>query len=191
MDLLVSERLREAPATLIRSLDGRILQWSVEMERLYGFSRDQAIGATAHHLLRTRFPSALPDIEATLVAHRRWSGGLIQRGSCGRAVMVASHWYLNRKCESERGMVTEIHARLAPDGNAESSHCADVLAGLIHSLSEPLTAIGAYGAASRVSSGGDARQMRIALQEIGAQAQRMGEAVRLLRDLADAMRTPG
>jgi len=53
------------PGTLIRTLEGHITAWSPDMQRRYGFTSEEAHGHTAHQLLRTSFPRALPAIEAT------------------------------------------------------------------------------------------------------------------------------
>ncbi len=194
MELSLSNHPAGVPATLIRTREGRVIDWSPEMERLYGFSRDEALGHTTHRLLRTSFPRALREIEATFEAHDHWSGGVIQRRACGRAVLVASHWYLDRSRGEHRGTVTEVHAPLVHTDPDRTRHFAEVLSVLTHDLSEPLTAIGSYGAgaeAVRTARTPDQAQLGRALEEIGSQSRRVAGTVRLLRELAAAMRDAG
>ena len=194
MELSLSERLTEAPATLIRTREGRVIHWSAEMERLYGFSSGEALGHATHQLLHTRFPCALCDIEATLDASHYWSGGVIQRRASGGAVMVASHWYLDRGRGAGSGTVTEVHAMLAHADPDRTRHLGEVLSVLVHQLSEPLTAIGGYGTAAQAVSMADPLDRATlgrALGEIGGQSKRMAETMRLLRALAGLMREAG
>jgi hypothetical protein len=51
--LQASFTANKSPATLIRTLDGRIRAWSHRMESRYGFPASRAIGLTSHELLRT------------------------------------------------------------------------------------------------------------------------------------------
>jgi PAS domain S-box-containing protein len=63
---------------LVRGLDGAITFWSRGMERLYGYCAAQALGQSAHHLLKTEFPSPLEHLEAELKERGEWTGELLQ-----------------------------------------------------------------------------------------------------------------
>ena len=68
---------------------------------------------------------------------------------------------------------------------------ADALAVLAHELSEPLTAISNYvDGAQRILQQGwpDLENVRKAMAQVSSQIARGAEGVRLLRDLATAMR---
>ena len=59
-----NERLREhamvlelAPV-LVRDMDNRIVLWTRGAERLYGFSKEEALGRISHELFQTTFPES-------------------------------------------------------------------------------------------------------------------------------------
>ena len=79
---------------MVRDLDGRIRFWSRGAERLYGWSREEALGEVSHRLLATAFPKPLVDIQAELLREGHWQGELRHRARNGQAVHVASHWAL-------------------------------------------------------------------------------------------------
>ena len=79
-------------ATLVRTLTGTVTFWSDGAERLYGWTREEALGQTSHVLLQTQFPVALEQISADLRTGGNWSGELRHRTKGGREVIVESHW---------------------------------------------------------------------------------------------------
>jgi two-component system sensor kinase FixL len=81
---------------MVRGLDGRIGFWARGLERLYGYSSDEALGQVSHDLLRTEFPLPLIQIEAELERRGEWNGELVQYARDGRRLIVASQWSLWR-----------------------------------------------------------------------------------------------
>ncbi len=82
-----------APAgTIVRKLEGTIVFWSDGAERLYGWTRGEAIGRRTHDLLQTEFPEDLQKIVASLQRGGKWSGELRHKTKDGRTVIVESHW---------------------------------------------------------------------------------------------------
>jgi PAS domain S-box-containing protein len=79
-------------ATMVRTLDGAISFWSEGAERLYGWTREEAIGHRTHELLRTVFPESLEKVVEQLRRGGRWKGELRHRTKDGREVIVESHW---------------------------------------------------------------------------------------------------
>jgi PAS domain S-box-containing protein len=77
---------------MVRDIDGRICFWSSSMERLYGWSRVEALGRVSHDLLKTELPKSLREINAELISVGHWEGELYHRRRDGRSVVVASHW---------------------------------------------------------------------------------------------------
>lgn len=96
----VEEELRKrarlidlAPAaTIVRTVNGTILFWSDGAQRLYGWSRQEAVGRRTHDLLDTEFPEELEKIIAKLRSGGQWSGELRHKTKAGRTVIVESHW---------------------------------------------------------------------------------------------------
>ena len=78
------------------NVDSGIMQWNAGCERLYGYSRDQALGRSPHDLLRTVHPVSLEEFHKQLVEHGQWAGELRHRVRDGREVVVESHQQLIR-----------------------------------------------------------------------------------------------
>jgi two-component system sensor kinase FixL len=97
-----------APA-MVRDLDGTIQFWSMGAERLYGWSRSDAIGRPSHDLLATQWPQPLDEIHAELFAHGAWRGELQHRARDGRALIVASLWTLQRAADGRPSRVVEVN----------------------------------------------------------------------------------
>lgn len=80
--------------SFVRTQDGRILLWSAGAERIYGYSKQEAVGRISHELLRTEFPEDLNHIHSRLLQHSRWTGELRRQTRDGRQLVVASDWVL-------------------------------------------------------------------------------------------------
>jgi PAS domain S-box-containing protein len=96
------QRMRDLLATLdlstvmIRDPEGAIRFWSAGCERLYGWPAAEAVGRSAHELLRTECPAALSEIDSVLEHEREWAGDLLQRRRDGTEIVVAARMALRR-----------------------------------------------------------------------------------------------
>jgi PAS domain S-box-containing protein len=141
-----------APA-LARDLDGRIHFWSGAMVRLYGWSREEAVGRVSHDLLKTEFPTSRSEIEAEFIRAGHWEGELTHKTRDGRPIIVASHWALheepgqpswiievNNDVSALKAVEAELrHAKQAAEHVAQSK--SRLLAAVGHDLKQPLTVI--------------------------------------------------
>jgi PAS domain S-box-containing protein len=92
---MIANRTRNSLDTLdllqesVVVLDGdtKITAWNAASERLYGWSRRDAIGRPIHELLRTR-REAIPIIEAALSKDGTWAGEVVRRTAQGGAITV-------------------------------------------------------------------------------------------------------
>lgn len=100
-------RALDRTQALVRDIDGTIRQWSSGMQRLYGYSRNEAIGQRAHELLKTEFPKPRADISVQLLKDELWNGELTNQRKDGTRVCVATQWSIWR---NDRLLdVIEIH----------------------------------------------------------------------------------
>lgn len=83
-------------AIFIRDAQGRITFWNRGAERLYGWSRGEALGQDAHRLLATALPAPSEDIAALVARDGAWQGEVSQRRKDGGILTVLSEWILER-----------------------------------------------------------------------------------------------
>ncbi len=92
---------------MVRDIEGHIVLWTTGASTLYGFTREQAIGQIAHHLLNTQFPLPVEQIESSMRTKGRWEGELTIRHRDGKQVVLASIWVLHRNEQGQPFRVVE------------------------------------------------------------------------------------
>ena len=92
-------------AIIVRALDGTITFWSKGAERLYGWTKKEAMGKSIHALFKTKFPEPFDSIMDKLKAEKKWSGELIHCTKTGQEVIVQSWWQAE---ETEHGKIKSI-----------------------------------------------------------------------------------
>ena len=92
---------------------GTITYWNRGSQRIYGWTREEALGQNLHALLKTVFSEGTPDLEETLRAQSHWEGELEQIGRNGSTVHVASHWTLKNESGNSSSLLinSDISAR--------------------------------------------------------------------------------
>ncbi len=81
---------------IIRDREDCITYWNKGAERLYGWSKEEALGQITHSFFKTQFPQSLASINAQLLATGYWEGELVHTRRDGALVNVASSWTLQR-----------------------------------------------------------------------------------------------
>jgi PAS domain S-box-containing protein len=117
-------------AIFVRTASGHISYWNQGAERLYGWSRKEAIGRHAQDLIDTVFPVALSEIAKA----ERWGGELIQHKRDGSPITVASRWTNLRDSEGRFVGWLEINTDITARKRAEDA--ARTLSGRILSLQD-------------------------------------------------------
>ena len=79
---------------IIRDRDDIIVYWNDGAEKLYGWSRPEAVGKHCETLLKCQFPS--DDVQAAFAAEGHWTGELLRVRRDGAHLTLASRW-LQRK----------------------------------------------------------------------------------------------
>ncbi|MGA2792596.1 MAG: PAS domain S-box protein [Roseiarcus sp.] len=85
-------RLFDLANVIIHQTDGKILHWTTGCERLYGWTKQEAVGAVVDDLLATKFPQPRDSILAALFEKGCWQGELEHQRKDGSAVAIASLW---------------------------------------------------------------------------------------------------
>ena len=83
-------------AIMVRDVNDLITFWNRGAERLYEWSKEEAIGRVSHELLHTVFPASLDDLKAALLRADRLEVELTHTKRDGTEVVVASRWSVQR-----------------------------------------------------------------------------------------------
>src|SRR2546423_10310670 len=65
-------------AIIVCDASGAISFWNRGAEKIYGWTRGEAIGQEVHELLHTRAARPLTDLHQTLQAQLQWQGHVLQ-----------------------------------------------------------------------------------------------------------------
>ena len=125
---------------MLCALDGTITFWAAGMERLYGYTAEEAIGQTSQALLDTQFPIPLPQIIEILSRDGQWQGELAHRHRDGSIIEVASHWALQRGPEGEATGITKVNNDISDARRAqrESEATSELLAAIVASSDDAI-----------------------------------------------------
>ncbi len=89
-------QLLNASQTIARDMENHIVFWSDGAEKMYGYSRQEALGTVANELFHTQFPEPLERIEEQLLSTGQWNGELVHKRRDGETIIVSSAWTLHR-----------------------------------------------------------------------------------------------
>ena len=188
-------------AILVWEFPGRIVFWNRGAERLYGFSRDEAIGRSSHQLLQTEHPLQTTAFEAQLERAGEWTGELTQTTSDGRKILVESRHVLVREAEG-RSLVLETNRDITERKQAqeavrqaqvELAHVArvttlgEMAASIAHEVDQPLSGVVINAnACVRFLTGAtpNIAEVRDGLQAIARDGRRASEVIARIRALA-------
>ncbi|WP_229792267.1 PAS domain S-box protein [Cognatilysobacter bugurensis] len=157
-------------AIIVRDLRGRISYWNNGAVEMYGFSAEEAIGREVRSLLSTDFPEPIERIEATLLAHDRWTGEMSHTARDGRLVNVHARWVLNRDALGRPESVLQTHTDITVRKRVESN---------TRFLGSVDRAIAQAGSADRIAAatlellGGHLQLMRCTLSDIDLERSRI------------------
>jgi PAS domain S-box-containing protein len=95
---------------IIHDVDGKILHWTTGCERLYGWSREEAVGRAVQDLLKTTYPAPRNEIVAALRERGSWQGEVEHRTKSGSAVSIASLWVAHKSDDNGVGFVLQSNS---------------------------------------------------------------------------------
>ncbi|MBV8886384.1 MAG: response regulator [Chroococcidiopsidaceae cyanobacterium CP_BM_RX_35] len=108
-------------AIVVRDIDGKVVFWNNGAEKMYGWTKAEAMGNNSHQLLHTQFPEPLTTVEADLVCTGRWEGELVHIKRDGSTLAVASRWALQRDENGEATAILEISSDITNRKQAEEA----------------------------------------------------------------------
>lgn len=101
----------------LRDFDGKISYWNEGAERLYGWTKAEAIGRSTYELLRTEYPEPLEDI----LRQDTWEGELRHTKRDGTQIVVASRWTRLRDVFGKAAGWLELNTDITARKRAEES----------------------------------------------------------------------
>jgi two-component system, cell cycle sensor histidine kinase and response regulator CckA len=120
-----NEQLREQAAVLelapvlVRDLEGIIVVWTRGAERLYGYSKAQALGRVSHELFQTEFAEGRADVDEKLRRCCHWEGELVHRKRNGERLVVASQQIVYCDSTGRPVRILEVNADITERKAAE------------------------------------------------------------------------
>ena len=103
----------------VRDMNDVITYWNRGAEKLYGWTREEAVGKVTHQLLQTIFPAPLERINEELHRTDRWEGELVHTKRDGTQITVASRWSLQRDDHRRPGAILETNNDITERRRAE------------------------------------------------------------------------
>jgi two-component system sensor kinase FixL len=186
----------------VRDMGDVITYWNRGAEKLYGVTREEAVGKVAHVLLKTRFPEPLDQIRVDLLRTDRWEGELVHTRRDGTQAVVASRWALKRdeyghpqeiletnnditaEKQAEEGLA-KTHTLLAHANRAAT--LGELTASIAHEVIQPLAGIVTNGEAGLRWLERDVPQLeevRAAIRRMICDGKRADQVIQRLRALA-------
>ena len=120
-----NEILREQAAilelapVLVRDLESRIVLWTRGAERLYGFSKAEALGRVSHELFQTEFAEGRAHLDERLGRVGQWEGELVHRKRDGTRLVVASQQIVYCDSTGRPVRILEVNADVTERKRAE------------------------------------------------------------------------
>ena len=79
-------------AIIVRKLDGTISFWNKGAEKLYGWTKEEAVGQNINDLLKTKWNMPLKEIMKKVELDGKWSGEIEHTCANGHKIVVQSYW---------------------------------------------------------------------------------------------------
>jgi len=95
----------------IESDTHRITYWNAGAQRMYGYSREEALGQISEKLLQTRYPGSKTSAYALVMQNGAWEGRLVQARKDGSVMVVDGNWLLDRTA----GRILEVNREITDE----------------------------------------------------------------------------
>jgi two-component system, LuxR family, sensor kinase FixL len=152
-------------AIFVADMQGVIKYWNRGAEEQYGWTAEQAVGAVAHELLETVFPTSREEVVSEVTRAGRWEGELLHTRKDGTRIVVACRLALQsdeqgapvailesnnditdrKRAEEERERLRQLEADLAHINRV--SMLGELAASIAHEVNQPLSGVVSNGSA--------------------------------------------
>ncbi|RMH78744.1 MAG: PAS domain S-box protein [Cyanobacteria bacterium J007] len=106
---------------MILDLNYRIVYWNHGAERLYKWTRTEALSQPVHDFLKTEFPYPPEQIKRTLLDRGYWQGELVHSKRDGSRIVVESRWTLQYDDDGNPSAILEINHDISDRKDAEAA----------------------------------------------------------------------
>ena len=96
-------------AIIVRDKNERITYWNKGATKIYGYTRQEAVGKVVQQLLKTELPEPLAKIYKKLLRDNQWQGEIVHTLRDGRRLTMFSRWALDRDAQGNRAYVLETN----------------------------------------------------------------------------------
>jgi PAS domain S-box-containing protein len=96
-------------AIIVRDKTDRVTYWNKGATKIYGYTRQEALGKVIRDLLKTEHPEPRSKIYQTLLRDNYWQGELVHTRRDGRRITVFSRWALDRDAQGNRAYLLETN----------------------------------------------------------------------------------
>lgn len=129
-------------AIMIKKPDDTVTFWSLGAEKLYGYTKAQAIGQKTNMLFKTKSVQPLENIQAKLEKEGKWSGELFHQTKNGCELAIQSYWLAKFNERHEIIEIFEQNVDITERKNAERLAAIGATAGMVgHDIRNPLQTI--------------------------------------------------
>ncbi|HAX78197.1 MAG TPA: hypothetical protein DCY88_20845 [Cyanobacteria bacterium UBA11372] len=194
----------------IRDLSNTITYWNTGAQKLYGWTKEEAIGENVHTLLQTHFLVSSATIDRELRASGHWQGELIHTKRSGEKIIVASRWTLwhdeygqpsgileinnditaQKRTEAEIKKLNEDLERRNVELNAANKELEAFCYSVSHDLRSPLRSINGFSLALQEDYGEVLDEVgKDYLRRVCAATGRMGQLIDDLLSLSRITRS--
>ncbi|MBX3456339.1 ATP-binding protein [Ferrovibrio sp.] len=110
---------------LMRTPDGRITHWSQGSQALYGWPKENAVGALVDDLLSSTYPLPIAEIEKQLNRNEKWEGEIRRVIARGESLVVYTRWALQRDAAGLPARIVESAFAVGSVGQAEALRASE------------------------------------------------------------------
>jgi PAS domain S-box-containing protein len=108
-------------AIIVRDKNDRITYWNKGATKIYGYTRQEALGKVSYDLLKTEFPEPLPKICEQLLRDNCWENEIVHTRRDGSRLTIFSRWALDRDAQGNRAYILETNNDITRRKEAETA----------------------------------------------------------------------